>query len=448
MLALVLILPLSCAQSGEPGNPLGRLSEAIRQLTNRVAPTVVEILVTSYGTRDTPKGQVSNPISMQRSSGSGIIVDPSGYIVTSAHVVEGAISIKVLLPNADGLVKEARVLGLDEDSDMALIRIDGIGFPAIEFADSDGVRQGDLVFAIGSPIGLRNSLSMGVVSATARSVNDENPILYIQTDASINPGNSGGALVNTDGCLVGLNAYIVTQSGGNEGIGFAIPSNAVRNVYRQLREKGRVSRGMVGIYVQNIDAAIAEGLNLPVASGIVVSDLLPEGPAEKAGLKRGDVVASVNGEPMKNAQEFDSTIYRRSPGSVLTFRVLRGASQLDATVKVEESPGSSEQLDAAVSENNLVARLGVLCVQIDKKIADANPDLRRGYGLIVAGKSTMGQSQFIDLREMDIIHRMNGGMVTDLGLFRKAIDALPTGTAVVLQIERDHRMQFIGFHIQ
>ena len=208
---------------------------------------------------------------------------------------------------------DAKVLGIDRESDLALLKIDAEKLPVLPFGDSDKLRQGDLVLAIGSPLGLRNSVSMGVVSAAGRAVSDENPILYIQTDASINPGNSGGALVDQDGSLVGINSFIVTQSGGNEGIGFAIPSNVVRNVYQQLRQKGRVSRGSVRAFVQNITPAMAKGLGLPVQRGVVVADVEPDGPAARAGLKRKDIILSLNGNPVDTARRFDADINRR-PG--------------------------------------------------------------------------------------------------------------------------------------
>lgn len=458
---MLIAVPCLGGQNGSPRSPLNQLSSSIRQLTNRVSPGVVEIAVTAYGAVSDRTGQVSNQISMQRSSGSGVIVDPSGYIMTNAHVIQGAISVKVLMPNGknpkvvsshvgDGmLVKDARIIGIDMDSDLALLHVEGEGLHALSFADSDEVRQGDLVFAIGSPAGLRNSLSMGVVSAPARAVNDDNPILYIQTDASINPGNSGGALVDTTGSVIGLNAYIVSQSGGSEGIGFAVPSNVVRSVYQQLRDKGRVSRGTVGIFVQDITDPLAAGLNLPRTHGVMVADVTPDGPGDRSGVKRRDVVLSLNGEPIQTAREFDSAIFRRRPGDELKFAVQRGTSQLDILLKVEEKNDPADAANSIISpDKNLIPRLGILCVEIDKNVAAANPDLRRPYGLIVAARSPAGQSQYIDLRENDVIHSINGEMITDLAIFRKVIDELPAGSPVALQVERDHRMQYIAFQIQ
>jgi serine protease Do len=406
--------------------------------------------VTGYGAGDDQRGAVSNQISMQRFSGSGVIVDPSGYVMTNAHVVQGALSLKVLMADRYApAVKEAKVIGTDPDSDLALLRIEGTDLPALTFGDSDAVRQGDLVFALGSPVGLRNSLSMGVVSAPARAANDDNPILFIQTDAPINPGNSGGALVDTKGLLIGMNAYIMSQSGGSEGIGFAIPSNVVRSVYRQLREKGRVSRGTVGLFLQNITAPMAAGLDLPCTHGIVVADVNRGGPGDRAGIKRRDVVVSVDGEKMRAAREFENLIFRSQPGDALKLVIQRSGSQLEMTVKVKEKAEPADPFGSAVSpENNLIQRLGIVCVEIDKKVADALPDLRRRYGLIVAGKVPNGQSQLVDLQENDVIHAINNQTVTDLAIFRKTVDEFKPGSPVALQVERDRRLRYVAFDIQ
>ena len=308
------------AERVDSKNALSDLSASIRELTRRVSPAVVEILITGYAAAGEEEGRMSNHISRQTSSGSGVIVDSSGYIVTNEHVVKGAVRIKVLVgsPPRGGLTVprqvqsvrtfDARVLGIDPDSDLALLKIDGKGLPAVRFGNSDMLAQGDVVLSIGSPMQLRNSLTMGVVSAPARAVNEDNPILYIQTDASINPGDSGGALLSTDGRLVGINTSILSRSGGNEGIGFAIPSNIVENVYRQLRKTGVVSMGSLGVFVQNISFPLAMGLDLPVKQGVVVADVDQPGSGDTAGLKRRDVILSLDGTAIENAKQFDNVI--------------------------------------------------------------------------------------------------------------------------------------------
>jgi len=447
------------AQTAAAPDPLGRLSGSIRRLANRVSPAVVEILVSGYSATDS-KDQTVSEVSRQSSSGSGVIIDSSGYIVTNAHVVQGAIKITVLIPNSAPAAAappqtarspgvSARIIGIDRESDLAVIRVDRAGLPFLRFADSDNVRQGDLVFAIGSPMGLRNSVSMGVVSAAARAVSDDNPILYIQTDASINPGNSGGALVDTRGSLVGVNTFIVSRSGGNEGIGFAIPSNVARNVCDQLRRKGKVSRGFAGLFVQDITPVMAEGLGLPLQAGVVIADVSPDGPGDKAGLKRRDIVLTCNTHAIETARQFDDDINRRQGGEKVTLVIQRGANRLTVPVEVQEQAAPWDPLVALASpDKNLVPRLGILCIEIDKEVAQLMPDLRRSYGLIVAARAPSGQTQLLDLQPGDIIHAVNNTPIADLATFQSIIAGFQRGDAVVLQIERDDRFQYVAFEIE
>jgi len=440
---------------------LGRLSSAIRDLANRISPAVVQILVTGYDTVEDDKGQISTQVSRRTSTGSGVIVDPSGYIMTNAHVVQGAVQVRVLIPGKPGgLTQEpgmrprshsvdARVVGVDRESDLALIRVDEQGLPKLRFGDSERLKQGDLVFAIGSPMGLSNSVSMGVVSATERAVNDDNPILYIQTDASINPGNSGGALVDTSGLLVGMNTFIVSRSGGNEGIGFAIPSNVVHSVYEQMKTKGRVLRGTVGALVQNITPVMAKALGLSAEQGVVVSDIDPAGPAEIAGLKRRDIILTLNARPVETARQFTSDIYRRESGEMIHLLVQRGDDRREIPVRVKEQKEPWDPLAALASpEKNLVRRLGILCIEIDKNVAELLPDLRREYGVIVAAKAPEVQAELIDLQPGDVIHAVNNIPIATLSAFKDLIEGFQHGDAVALQIERDGRLQYVAFEIE
>jgi serine protease Do len=460
LLALALVGANSLpGQDAPQKSALAQLSGSIRELTDRVSPAVVEVIVNGYGATD-DGGRVSNQISRRQSSGSGVVVDPSGYIITNAHVIQGAINLKVLAasPRPSGAESrknlrpspvDAKVLGIDRESDLALLKIEAENLTVLPLGDSDKLRQGDLVLAIGSPLGLRNSVSMGVVSAAGRAVSDDNPILYIQTDASINPGNSGGALVDHDGFLVGVNSFIVSQSGGNEGIGFAIPSNVVRNVYQQLKHKGHVSRGSVRAFVQNITPVLAKGLGLAVQRGVVVADVEPEGPAERAGLKRKDIILSVNGNEVDTARRFDADINRRQGGEKIELLVQRADERLSIGVVVEEQSAPWDPLADMVSpEKNLIPRLGILCIEIDQRVQQLMPDLRGLYGLIIAAKSPDGQAQFIDLQPGDVIHAINNLPVAWLAVFQKMIDEFHRGDAVVLQIERDGRFQFVAFEIE
>jgi serine protease Do len=255
--------------------------------------------------------------------------------------------------------------------------------------------------------------------------------------------------VDHDGFLVGVNSFIVTQSGGNEGIGFAIPSNVVRNVYQQLRQKGHVSRGSVRAFVQNITPVLAKGLGLPVQRGVVVADVEPGGPAEQSGLKRKDIILSLNGNEVDTARRFDADINRRQGGEKLGLLVQRAGEPLTIEVVVEEQSAPWDPLADMVSpEKNLIPRLGILCIEIDQRVQEMLPDQRAQYGLIVAAKSPDGQAQFIDLQPGDVIHAVNNLPVAFLAGFQKTIDEFNRGDAVVLQIERDGRFQFVAFEIE
>jgi serine protease Do len=453
---------LAIAQMPGKKNPLTQLSGSIRQLTNHVSPAVVEILVTGYATVDDEKSQTATRISRQSSSGSGVIVDPAGYIMTNAHVVQGAVRLQVLIPEVSTPTgkldsaqisrtrsMDARVIGMDSESDLALIRIGERGLPSLLFGDSDRLRQGDLVFAIGSPMGLCNSISMGVVSSPARAVSDDNPILYIQTDASINPGNSGGALVDTQGLLIGLNTFIVSRSGGNEGLGFAIPSNVVRNVFEQLKNKGKVSRGSIGLFVQDISPVMAKGLGLPLPQGVVIADVEPDSPGDIAGFKRRDIILSLNTHAVETARQFDDDIYRRQGGETITLAIQRGDNRLTVSARVKEQSAPWDPLASLASpEKNLIPRLGILCIEIDKNVARLLPGLRRSYGIIVAARASQGQTQLLDLQQGDIIQAVNNLPIAVLSSFQEMIAGFKHGDAVVLQIERASRLQYIAFEME
>src|SRR6266436_633597 len=270
---------------------LHSFNNSVRSLVRRVTPSVVQVMVTGYGPVESSRGNTSIVLGKQQSIGSGVIIDPDGYIVTNSHVVQGARRILVNIPTASkdespdlslvstrGRTYEARVVGSDQKIDLAVLKIDVKGLPAIRLADYNKLRQGEVVFAFGSPEGLQNSVTMGVVSSVARQTDPDSPLVFIQTDAPINPGNSGGPLVNVDGELVGLNTFILTQSGGNEGLGFAIPSATIAFAYPQLRRYGHVHRGETGIAVQAISPSLAAGLKLPGDWGVIVSDVAPGSP--------------------------------------------------------------------------------------------------------------------------------------------------------------------------
>ena len=280
------------ATSGQAADTLVQLNSALEGLAERVSQGVVQILVTGYGPVEESGRTETAFIARQRAIGSGVIVDPGGYVVTNAHVVEGARRIRVVLPvpaseNTPPLepegkrrILEAKLLGTHQETDLALLKVDAKDLPALPLAATRRVRQGQLVFAIGSPEGLQNTVTMGVISSVARQPDPNKAMVFIQTDAPINPGNSGGPLVDMEGNVVGINTFILSGSGGSEGLGFAIPARVVRFVYDNLRKYGHVHRSEIEAGAQTITPSLAAGLGLKRSWGVLISDVNPEGPAE------------------------------------------------------------------------------------------------------------------------------------------------------------------------
>ena len=454
LLAALLLLQIAAAQP-QKSDPLSEFSHSIRALTQRVSPAVVQIVVTGYGSSGESEGQEAASLTRQRTTGSGVVVDAEGYIVTNAHVVRGAVSVRVLVAAArrseSGAPLEAKIIGIDRGTDIALIKVDRANLITLPFGDSDSLRQGDLVLAVGSPLGLQNSVSMGVVSSPARQIGEDNPLAYIQTDASINPGNSGGALINVDGQLMGINSFIYTQSGGSQGIGFAVPGNVVQNVYQQLKRKGHVHRGEVGVFVQDITPLIATGLKLPQDYGVLVADVAPGGPADKAGLKTRDIISSLENKPIEFARDFELVFYRRQKGDEISLKVVREGRELPEAIVIEVAEQEDEDdalADSVKPETNLISRLGILCIEVDARIAKLLPDLREPAGIIVAAKSPAGQGRYVDLAAGDVIHSLNDTPVGSLEAFRTNIAAFKTGDPVVLSIERAGVFRYLAFEIE
>jgi serine protease Do len=467
MAGTVSLLSSSPAVDGQSTDPamdrprtdeLRKLNESVDALVKKVSPSVVQILVTGYGPlEEGEKGSTSSVIGRQRAIGSGFVIDPSGYIVTNAHVVNGAQRVQVVLPpaSAEGSLEAAlstrttivpaRIVGVSREIDLAVIKIDAEKLPALALANYRKLGQGEMVFAFGSPEGLRNTVTMGVVSAVARQTDPDSPLVYIQTDAAINPGNSGGPLVNVNGEVLGVNTFILSQSGGNEGLGFAIPSNVVNVAYRQLRKYGHLHRAEIGIGIQTITSTMATALNLPRNYGVVISDVKPGSSAEAAGVQIGDVLAAVDGRAVDNLPFVAFHFLLVETGDKVHLDILRGKDRFAIDVKVMEPPHDMDQIAAlADPEKNLVPTLGILGVEINKKIAELAPDLRDPFGILVAARAA-GAAVEVPLTAGDVIRTLNGQPMTTLDRLRSTLKALPAGAPVVLQIQRDQKLLFLAF---
>ena len=462
---LTLVMCLASAGPAPAQEPpqLSALSVSLQRLAERISPSVVQVFAASYSTPDEESNQ-GTLLTTQRTTGSGVILDPDGYIVTNAHVVSGAIRVQVELPITADATREvprrsvlrphgrlvgARVVAIDDETDLAVLKVDVKGLPALALGDSDSLRPGQLVMAFGSPLGLAASVSMGVVSAVARQLEPEDPMIYIQTDAPINPGSSGGPLVDTEGRVVGINTLIYSQSGGNEGIGFAAPSNIVRNVFEQIRATGRVRRGEIGATTQTITPLLAQGLGLPQDWGVIVSDVDPESPASRAGLLPGDIVLTLDGKVMENGRQFTVNFYTRGIGDVVTLQVLRGQRRLTLRAPVAERADDPMRFAGLVRpEEHLVPKLGVLGLNMDERIAAMLPDLRQPEGVVIAAiASDAPVSRQGALAPGDVIHAVNGKPVTSLAQLRTLIGELKPGAPAVLQVERDGRRMFFAFEL-
>ncbi len=422
-------------------------------LAKRLSPSVVNVSTTQIrkATQDAPglgddqMGQFFErffgapaPRGPQRrgGQGSGFIIDSNGTVLTNYHVVDGAQKIAVTL--ADGKNYDAKVVGKDQKSDIAVIKIDaGRDLPAANLGDSDRLEVGEWVMAIGNPFGLDHTVTSGIVSAKGRNIGAGPYDNFIQTDASINPGNSGGPLINLRGEVVGINTAIFSQSGGNIGIGFAIPANSVKELLPQLRDKGKVVRGFIGASVQKVTPEIADSLGLKQARGALVADVVKGGPAERAGLRRGDIIVEFDRKEIKDSADLPSQVARVAPGMSVPIKVLRDGTEMTLPLIVGEMKES--EIIASTQEGDL----GLTVQPVTPQLAE-NLGLERAEGLVISAVKRGSAAEEAGLRSGDVITEINRQPIKNLADYNRELTRSEKAKSVLLLVRRGQSSLFLA----
>jgi serine protease Do len=463
---IVLSLQL-CGQSASSSSSTAQSSilqqydQALDDIAERAMRSVVEIDVTGYGAPESSSGSDSQTLQRQRALGSGVIVDPSGYIVTNNHVVSGALRITVVLSPATvelaagrtHLARERRVypatlIGTNRRADLAVIKIDEKNLPIIPLPLGFNVRLGQTVIAIGSPQGLDHTVTKGIVSAVGRQPDPEKSMVYVQTDAPINPGNSGGPLIDRNGNLVGINTFIYTSGGGSEGLGFAIPEPIVRFVYNELKAHGTVQAITIGAHAQAITSALADAFKLPQESGVILSDVEPGSPAEHAGLQAKDIVVSVDGFLIDSLPKYTAFLYLHPRGNPLAMQVLRGDKTISASMMPVDAPPTLDNLSDLINpKTDLIGPLGVFTVDLKGELAESYPS-RSKSGVVVAGLLNGEPATAADLRVGDIVYAVDGRQISSTEQLRQQLATFKPGQSVVFEVERQSVVQYVAFEME
>ncbi len=390
-----------------------------------------------------PQGQAPRQRQAQ-SLGSGFIISDDGYVLTNNHVVADADEIIVRLSDRSEL--EAKLVGADPRTDVALLKVEGKGLPAVKLGRSEVLKVGEWVLAIGSPFGFDHSVTAGIVSAKGRSLPNENYVPFIQTDVAINPGNSGGPLFNLDGEVVGINSQIFTRSGGFMGLSFAIPIDVAMNVAEQLKAGGKVNRGWLGVVIQEVNKDLAESFGLDKPAGALVAQVLENGPAAKGGLQVGDVILSMNGQPIVVSADLPHLVGTIKPGARVTLDIVRGGARKKLDLAVGALPEEGEALAGAAGQEGPARssnRLGVTVVDLS---AEQRRALEVEGGALIREVQN-GPAALIGLRPGDVITHLNNESIDSARTFGKVAEALPKNRSVSMRVLRQGRASFITFKL-
>jgi serine protease Do len=459
-------LPINAISS--PPGLLKQLDESFVQVAEKVTPAVVNIHSTKKETasggadmdqffknhpfkdffgdeflKKFKKGPGEGRNEMRpQGMGSGVIVSADGLILTNSHVVKDADEIKVNLSDKRSFT--AKVIGADQESDIALIKIDATGLPIAELGDSNKIRVGEIVFAIGNPLGFNRTVTSGIISATGRTnvgiIDYED---FIQTDAAINPGNSGGPLVNIEGKVIGINTAIASRSGGYQGIGFAIPSNSAKLIMDDLQKGGKVRRGLLGVNIQDLNDSLAKSFGRNDSEGALVSQVIEGSPAEKAGIKSGDIILKFNGQAVTGAAQLKNLVGREKPGSDAKLTIFRDKKNIEVNVKITERTQKAVASASQGSSTETSNELGLEIEKVPSSMA-GKLELKEGEGLLVKDLTPDGAGSKIGLRPGDVILEVDGVAINDVAVFNKAVVEAKKNKIIRLKVQRNNGKIFLA----
>ena len=432
-----------------PNNGWQSLQDDLETLSSKVASAVVHIEISGYGRLgDDDPDSKTQTLAKEHGSGSGVIISPDGYILTAYHVVEGARRVRVALEPQSPLrrigsepkFQNADVVGGLRDADIAVLKIAGHDLPAIPFGDSVALKQGQIVAAFGSPEGLTNSVSTGVVSFAARQIEPDDFMTYVQTDASQAPGSSGGPLLNLEGKLVGIVVFSITDRGKHEGLGFAVPSAMAQFVYEQVRQSGSVKRASLGYDVQGVTPLLASALGLPRETGVIV-DGAADAPSKKEALQPGDVILQFDGTDLLTVPDLNWALLHKRPGERVKVELWRKPKLVTTDlVLTAPPPEDTDPLPATGVEQNLVPKLGVAVSAARKESGSS------GSGVVVTAR-LRGSDSPADLAVGDVVRAVNTIGITSVLQLREVLDRFKTGDAVALEIDRNGKPMFVAFEM-
>jgi serine protease Do len=435
-------------------------SKAFSEIARTVSPAVVNIAATKIIQRDKdalfhdPFFDLFNPFDdfgmpkkwKEKSLGSGVIVSPDGYIITNNHVVEKGEEIKVTL--FDGKTFKGKLVGADPKTDIAIIQIDASKLPTLTWGDSERLQVGEFVLAIGNPYSLNHTVTMGIISAVGRAnVGIADYEDFIQTDAAINPGNSGGPLVNVRGELIGINTAIFSRTGGYQGIGFAVPSNMVRIIMDQLVQRGKVTRGWIGVTIQELTPELSQKFGAQRAQGALVSDVMKDSPAAKAGMRRGDIILTFNGKVVKDVSNLRNMVAQSKIGNNVTMEILRSGREYSVTVKIIEFPRARDVADVVpdYSTGDTEAELltGLTVMDLSKETLKQLGYNKNERGVIVVKVETGSPADEAQIRKGDIINEIDKKKVASVEDFNKIATRIKRSETVLLFINRGGKRFYV-----